>query len=52
MFLRFINFYYKFIAKYSRITIPLIVILKGSKDGVKKGEFLLIEEAKEAFNRP
>ena len=39
VFLRFYNFYRRFIQGYSRIATPLTSLMKGSKDGRKTGDF-------------
>ena len=39
VFLRFYNFYRRFIQGYSRITKPLTSLMKGSQGGRKVGEF-------------
>ena len=49
MFLGFVNFYRRFIYNFSKVAAPLSTLLKGSKDGKKRGPFTLDERAKHAF---
>ena len=51
MFLGFTNFYRRFIAKYSKIAVPLIVMLKGSKNGKKVGPYIMTDEVQETFKK-
>ena len=43
------NFYRRFIKKYSKLVVPLSDMLKGSKNSKKKGPFVMTDEAKKAF---
>ena len=49
VFLGFVNFYRRFIHRYSKIAGPLTSLLKGSKAGKKSGSFEWSESAKLAF---
>ena len=51
VFLGFVNFYWKFIQKYSVIVAPLTDLLKGSENGQKRGPFSLMSTARKAFHR-
>ena len=51
MFLRFINFYRRFIARYSKVYKLFTDLLKDIKKGRKYGPFFLTNEAREAFYR-
>ena len=44
IFLGFTNFYKRFIANYSKIIVPLMAILKGSKNGKKIGPYIITNE--------
>ncbi len=48
-FLRFCNFYRRFIKGYLMITALLIVLLQGSEKGRKLGRLALIDEERTAF---
>jgi hypothetical protein len=45
VFLSFANFYQRFINGYSRITVPLTAMLKGSKKGRKSGLYDMMLDA-------
>jgi transposase InsO family protein len=49
IFLGFTGFFRRFIHQYSKITVPLTELLKGSVRGKKAGLFEFSERAKEAF---
>jgi hypothetical protein len=51
VFLGFANFYRRFIQGYSKITVPLSGLLKGSKEGKKSGPFQWPDDADQAFRR-
>src|SRR5438552_6770760 len=51
VFLGFANFYRRFIANYSKIAVPLTVMLKGSKNGKKAGPYIMTDEARKAFKK-
>ena len=51
VFLGFANFYRRFIANYSKIAVPLMAMLKGSKNGKKVGPYTITDEAQRAFKR-
>ncbi len=51
VFLRFINFYRRFIHHYSQITESLTELLKDSVKDVKMNSFIWSSEAKQAFNQ-
>jgi hypothetical protein len=50
IFLRFVNFYRRFIARFSQISVSLFNMLKKMQVDVKKNSFLLIDQKKQAFN--
>jgi len=51
VFLRFINFYRRFIHHYSQIAKSLTELLKNSVKDVKINSFIWLSEAKQAFNQ-
>ena len=51
VFLGFVNFFRRFIHHYSQIAGPLSSLLKGSQEGVKKGNLEWGEKEAEAFRR-
>ena len=51
VFLGFVNFYRRFIHRYSQIATPLTNLLQGSKDGVKIGPFEWPDSAEHAFRQ-
>ena len=51
VFLGFVNFYRRFIHRYSQIATPLTNLLQGSKDGVKSGPFVWPDDAERAFRQ-
>ena len=51
VFLGFVNFYRRFIYRYSKIVAPLTSLLKGSENGKKKGPFEWPESAEQAFRQ-
>src|SRR5947207_11183675 len=51
VFLRFTNFYRRFIANFSMIASPLSDMLKGMKKGKKIGVFVLMSSAQAAFRK-
>ena len=51
VFLGFANFYRRFIVNYSKITAPLMAMLKGSKNGKKASPYIMTDEARKAFKR-
>ena len=51
VFLGFVNFYRRFIHRYSQIATPLTDLLQGSKDGVKAGPFMWPDGAERAFRQ-
>ncbi len=51
VFLRFINFYRRFIHHYSQIAKSLTELLKDSVKDVKMNSFIWLNEAKQAFNQ-
>ncbi len=51
VFLRFINFYRRFIHHYSQIAESLTKLLKDSVKDVKMSSFIWLSEAKQAFNQ-
>ena len=51
VFLRFINFYWRFIHHYSQIVEFLTELLKDSVKDVKMSSFIWLNEAKQAFNQ-
>ena len=51
VFLGFVNFYRRFIHRYSQIATPLTNLLQGSKDGVKAGPFEWPDGAERAFRQ-
>ncbi len=51
VFLRFINFYQRFIHYYSQIAESLIELLRDSVKDVKMSSFIWLSEAKQAFNQ-
>jgi hypothetical protein len=50
VFLKFVNFYRRFIARFFQISVLLFDMLKEMQIDVKKNSFLLIDEKKQAFN--
>ncbi len=50
VFLRFINFYWRFIHHYSQIAESLTELLRDSVKDVKMSSFIWLNEAKQAFN--
>jgi RNase H-like domain found in reverse transcriptase/Reverse transcriptase (RNA-dependent DNA polymerase) len=51
VFLGFANFYWRFIAGYSRVAAPLTSMLQGSKDSKKTGPYEIWPEARRAFEQ-
>ncbi len=51
VFLRFINFYRRFIHHYSQIAESLTKLLRDSVKDVKMNLFIWLNEAKQAFNQ-
>jgi len=51
VFLRFINFYWRFIHHYSQIAESLTELLRDSVKDVKMSSFIWLSEAKQAFNQ-
>ena len=51
VFLRFINFYWRFIHHYSQIAKSLTELLRDSVKDVKMSSFIWLSEAKQAFNQ-
>ncbi len=51
VFLRFINFYWRFIYHYSQIAESLTELLRDSVKDVKMSSFIWLSEAKQAFNQ-
>ena len=51
IFLRFVNFYRRFIARFSHIAAPLTALLKGSKNGKKDGPLLWSASAANVFRQ-
>ena len=51
VFLGFVNFYFRFIAGYSRIVGPLTTMLQESKDSKKTGPYDMTPEARTAFRK-
>jgi len=51
VFLGFANFYWRFIANYSKIAAPLIAMLKGSKNRKKASPYIITDEAQGACKR-
>ena len=51
MFLGFTNFYQRFIANYFKITMPLMAMLKGSKNGKKASPYIITNKVQRAFKR-
>jgi hypothetical protein len=49
VFLRFANFYYRFIHHYFQVTVALTDLLKGIEKGRKSGPFIWTDEAAESF---
>ena len=51
VFIGFANFYRRFITNYSKIAVPLIAMLKGSKNRKKVSPYIMTDEARKAFKR-
>ena len=49
MFLRFVNYYRRFIHKYFKLTAPLTDLLKDSEKSKKSGPFIWEKESEQAF---
>jgi hypothetical protein len=50
IFLKFVNFYRRFIARFSQLSALLSDMLKEMQAEIKKESFLLIEKAKQTFD--
>ncbi len=51
MFLDFVNFYRRFIYRYSKRVVSLTSLLKESKNGKKFGSFVWSNEVEQAFRQ-